>query len=167
MFRCKWLLFGIIFVKFTLKRHFKTSLMKKFLLSSMMVLVGVFAFAQEKQAEISFETVSHDFGTITEGTQATVEFQFTNKGDAPLVLSSVSASCGCTTPEWTKEPIMPGQTGIVKAIYNSTGRPGSFTKSITVNSNAKNGTMILTIKGNVAPKQVAPTSPVQNQKPSN
>lgn len=137
--------------------------MKKFLLSSMMVLVAVFAFAQEKQAEISFQAVSHDFGTIIEGTQATVEFEFTNNGNAPLVLSSVSASCGCTTPEWTKEPIMPGQTGIIKAIYNSTGRPGSFTKSITVNSNAKNGTMVLTIKGTVEPKKTTPPSPVENK----
>ncbi|MDX5321556.1 MAG: DUF1573 domain-containing protein [Bacteroidota bacterium] len=140
--------------------------MKKFLLSTMMVLVGVFAFAQEKQAEISFEVMVHEFGTIIEGTQATVEFEFTNTGNAPLVLSSVSASCGCTTPEWTKEPIMPGQKGKIKAIYNSTGRVGSFTKSITVNSNAKNGTKILTIKGVVEAKPTAPTSPVQN-KPNN
>lgn len=137
--------------------------MKKFLLSSVMVLVAVFAFAQEKQAEIAFQSTSHDFGTIVEGTQATVEFEFTNTGDAPLVLSSVNASCGCTTPEWTKEPIMPGQKGKVKAVYNSTGRPGSFTKSITVQSNAKNGTVILTIKGNVESKKPAPTSPVQNK----
>lgn len=148
------------------KKFTRLSPMKKFLLSSMMVLVGMFAFAQEKQAEIAFAVEVHDFGTITEGTQATIEFEFTNTGNAPLVLSSVSASCGCTTPKWTKEPIMPGQKGKITAVYNSTGRPGSFTKSITVASNAKNGTKVLTIKGNVEPKQVAPKSPVQN-KPNN
>ncbi len=136
--------------------------MKKFLLSTMMVMAGVFAMAQEKQAEISFAETSHDFGTIEEGTQATYEFEFTNTGDAPLILNSVNASCGCTTPEWTKEPIMKGQKGKIRVVYNSTGRPGSFTKSITVNSNAKTGTIILTIKGTVNPKQQAPKSPVQN-----
>src|SRR5687768_12033519 len=137
--------------------------MKKFLLSSMMIMVGVFAFAQEKQAEISFQTVTHEFGTIIEGTQATVDFEFVNKGDAPLVLSNVSASCGCTIPTWPKEPIMPGQSGKITAVYNSTGRVGSFTKSITVTSNAKNGTLVLTIKGVVEAKKTAPVSPVQNQ----
>lgn len=129
----------------------------------MMVLAGVFAFAQERQAEIAFQMTTHDFGTIQEGTQATVEFEFTNTGDAPLVLSSVNASCGCTTPEWPKEPIMPGAKAKIKAVYNSTGRPGTFTKSITVNSNAKNGTIVLTIKGNVEAKKVVPNSPVQNK----
>ncbi|HCS19362.1 MAG TPA: DUF1573 domain-containing protein [Bacteroidetes bacterium] len=137
--------------------------MKKFLLSSMMVMVGVIAFAQEKAAEISFQTTTHEFGTILEGTQATVDFEFVNKGDAPLVLSNVSASCGCTIPTWPKEPIMPGQSGKITAVYNSTGRVGSFTKSITVTSNAKNGTLILTIKGVVEAKKTAPVSPVQNQ----
>lgn len=137
--------------------------MKKFLLSSMMVMVGLIAFAQEKAAEISFQTTVHEFGTIIEGTQATVDFEFVNKGDAPLVLSNVSASCGCTIPTWPKEPIMPGQTGKITAVYNSTGRVGSFTKSITVTSNAKNGTLILTIKGVVEAKKSAPVSPVQNQ----
>lgn len=141
--------------------------MKNLFLSALMVLATTFAFAQDKQAEIIFTNQTHDFGTFAEGTQATVEFEFTNKGNAPLVLSSVSASCGCTAPEWPKEPIMPGQTSKIKAVYNSTGRPGSFTKSITVNSNAKNGTTILTIKGVVEPKKVAPTSPVVNPKPGN
>ncbi len=137
--------------------------MKKVLLSTLFILVGTIAFTQEKQAEIKFETVSHDFGNISEGTQASVEFSFTNTGNAPLVLSSVQASCGCTTPEWTKDPIMPGQSGKIKAVYNSTGRPGTFTKSITVNSNAKNGTIVLTIKGNVEAKKPETASPVQNQ----
>lgn len=137
--------------------------MKKLLFTTAMFLVGVFSMAQEKQAEIKFDVTQHDFGTIEEGTQATIEFEFTNTGNAPLVLSSVNASCGCTTPKWTKDPIMPGQTGKIQAVYNSSGRPGSFTKSITVNSNAKNGTVILTIRGTVEAKKPAPTSPVENK----
>ncbi len=137
--------------------------MKKLLLTSALVLVGIFTIAQNKEAEIKFEKTSHDFGTITEGTQATVEFEFTNTGNAPLILNSVNASCGCTTPEWTREPIPPGQKGIIKAVYNSSGRPGSFSKSITVNSNAKSGTKILSIRGTVEPKQAAPASPVENK----
>ncbi|TNE81987.1 MAG: DUF1573 domain-containing protein [Bacteroidetes bacterium] len=137
--------------------------MKKLLFTSALVLVGIFSIAQNKEAEIKFEKTSHDFGTITEGTQATVEFEFTNTGNAPLILNSVNASCGCTTPEWTREPIPPGQTGTIKAVYNSSGRPGSFSKSITVNSNAKSGTKILSIRGTVEPKKAAPASPVENK----
>jgi len=136
--------------------------MKKLLFTTVAVLIGVFAISQDKKAQISFSETAHNFGTIVEGTQATYEFAFTNTGDAPLILNSVNASCGCTTPEWTKDPIMPGQTGVIKAVYNSSGRPGSFTKSITVNSNAKNGTVILTIKGVVESKKPAPKSPVEN-----
>ena len=71
------------------------------------------------QATITFDKPEHDFGKIKEGTLATHEFTFTNTGKAPLVLSNVQPSCGCTTPEWSKEPIMPGGKGTVKAVFNS------------------------------------------------
>jgi hypothetical protein len=103
--------------------------------------------APATEGGIKFETETHDFGTIKEGVQATYEFKFTNKGNDPLVLSNVSASCGCTTPTWPREPIMKNKTGVIKAVYNSQGRPGPFTKQITVVSNA--GTKVLTIKGTV------------------
>ena len=64
------------------------------------------------------------------------EFVFTNNGNQPLVLTAVKASCGCTTPSWTKEPVLPGQSGHIKASYNSKNRPGRFHKSITITSNA-------------------------------
>ena len=70
-------------------------------------------------------------------------------GDAPLVLTRVIASCGCTTPEWTKEPIAPGKSGDVKITYNPAGRPGVFAKAISIYSNGKKGSYILTIKGKV------------------
>ncbi|MCB9245070.1 MAG: DUF1573 domain-containing protein [Flavobacteriales bacterium] len=115
---------------------------------------------QADGAKIQFEKTQHDFGTIKEGTQATVSFMFTNTGSTPLVLNSVQASCGCTTPKWTKEPIAPGATGEVTAIYNSKGRPGNFTKTITVKHNGEGAVEYLTIRGFVDKAETPPTSPV-------
>ncbi len=118
----------------------------------MIALFAGFAAAFAEDApEIYFETISHDFGTFPEENgKVTCTFEFKNTGKADLVLQKVKASCGCTTPDWTKEPVKPGETGIVKATYNASGRPGSFTKTITVTSNA--GEKRLTIKGEVIPK---------------
>ena len=115
--------------------------------------------SKEAQAKMVLEKKEHDFGTIEEGVQATVTFSFKNTGNAPLVLNSVKASCGCTTPKWTKEPVAPGAEGTVTAIYNSKGRPGNFTKTITVTHNGEGGTEFLTIRGvvNKAAPVVAPT----------
>ncbi len=115
------------------------------------------------ESEIKFETTEHDFGTIKEGTLAAYEFVFTNTGKTPLILSNVQPSCGCTTPEWPKEPIAPGAKAKIKAVYNSHGRPGTFQKYITVKSNAKNGDISITIKGTVTPTPPSPVSPVRNQ----
>jgi D-alanyl-D-alanine carboxypeptidase len=112
------------------------------------------------QPEFLFETESHDFGTVPEGTQATYEFKFTNTGKEPLIISNVRASCGCTTPKWSNEPIAPGKTGTITASYNSSGRPGPFTKTITVESNAKTTPKVLTINGVVEAKPVEQPSPV-------
>lgn len=132
----------------------------------LLAFVGVCSLANAQQPmptpEISFETVVHDFGNIKEGTLATYNFVFTNTGKAPLILSNVQASCGCTSPEWTKEPIMPGQKGTIKAVYNSYNRPGVFQKYITVKSNALTTEVQLTIKGTVEPKPIEPVSPVRN-----
>lgn len=102
-----------------------------------------------------FKTDSHDFGTVTEGPAAEFEFQFTNTGKEPLMIQKAQASCGCTTPYYSKEPVAPGKDGVVKASYNTNGRPGPFTKTITIVSNA--GTKVVTIKGTV---EKAPTSSV-------
>lgn len=108
-----------------------------------------------KPENVAFSTETHDFGTVAEGPAAVYEFEFKNTGKEPVNIESVHASCGCTTPSYSKEPILPGKSGTIKASYNTVGRPGPFTKSITVNSNA--GTKILTIKGSV---EKAPTSSV-------
>jgi hypothetical protein len=115
------------------------------------------------QGVLSFTAESHDFGNVTEGTQATHEFEFTNTGNAPVIISSVNASCGCTTPYWTKEPIAPGKKGKVTASYNSTGRPGMFNKTITVVSNAQPATKVLSIKGAVVPKSELTVAPTPEQ----
>jgi hypothetical protein len=104
---------------------------------------------------MSFTADSHAFGTVSEGPTADYEFQFKNTGKEPIVIQRVQASCGCTTPSYTKEPVAPGKTGIVKASYNTMGRPGEFTKTLTVISNA--GTKVLTITGTV---EKAPTTSV-------
>lgn len=96
---------------------------------------------------MSFKTPIHDFGTIQEGPSADYEFEFTNTGKEPIIISNVSASCGCTTPSYSKDPVLPGKKGSVKASYNTQGRVAPFTKTITVNSNI--GVKVLTIKGEV------------------
>lgn len=111
--------------------------------------------AQEKPAtpqdSIIFENTIHDYGTIVQASDGSCEFKFTNKGKAPIVLNDVKASCGCTVPEWTRTPVNPGEKGIIKVTYN-TNNVGAFNKSITVNSNAKNSPVVLSIKGIVTPK---------------
>lgn len=104
---------------------------------------------------MAFKGDNHDFGTVSEGPAADYEFTFTNTGKEPIILQRVQASCGCTTPSYSKDPVLPGKEGSIKASYNTNGRPGAFVKSITVVSNA--GTKVLTIKGNV---EKAPTSSV-------
>ena len=125
--------------------------MKKFL--GVLALVVGFAFQSNAQGAIKFKAEKHDFGKIVEGTQASYSFEFTNIGKAPVVISNVQPSCGCTTPEWTREPIMPGKTGKVTASYNSAGRPGNFNKTITVVNNGEVSQIILTIQGSVEPKK--------------
>lgn len=111
-----------------------------------------------KPEHMVFNEDSHDFGTIPEGPAAEYEFKFKNTGSEPIVITKVHASCGCTTPSYSKEPVKPGETGTVKAVYNTQGRPNPFNKSITVVSNA--GTKVLVIKGTVekAPDGSVPKS---------
>lgn len=97
--------------------------------------------------KFKFEKETHDFGIVSEGDMAIYEFVFKNSGDEPIIMTSVRASCGCTTPFFTKEPVMPGQEGKIKVQYNSSGRMGVFNKSITITSNAEPATKVLYIKG--------------------
>lgn len=101
--------------------------------------------------QIDFEKTTHDYGTIHQNDDGTCEFNFTNNGKEPLVLSRVRSSCGCTVPTWPRKPILPGKKETIKVKYN-TRRIGRINKSITVISNAKNSPVVLRIKGKVVPK---------------
>lgn len=110
------------------------------------------AFAQ-KNAEISTDIHTFDFGIISEADGlASHVFKVKNTGADPLVITRITASCGCTRPDWSKAPIEAGKTGEVKISYNPKGRPGPFYKSIAIHSNARNGRLNLYVKGNVMPK---------------
>ncbi|MDI9356467.1 MAG: DUF1573 domain-containing protein [Chitinophagaceae bacterium] len=102
---------------------------------------------------IQFLVSEYDFKDIAEGELANCTFEFVNNGTAPLIVNEVQPSCGCTIPEWSKEPIAPKGKGTIKAQYNTINRPGSFKKALTVLSNSANSpNMIIYIKGNVIPK---------------
>ena len=120
-------------------------------------LMPFLAFGQNQKAVIEFQETSFDFGTIGENDGKAVHvFQFKNTGESPLILTNVRAGCGCTTPEWNRQPIAPGESGNIKVSFDPRNRPGTFTKSITVNSNATNSVVSLTIRGNVSRKPVGP-----------
>ncbi|MBX0331996.1 DUF1573 domain-containing protein [Pontibacter sp. HSC-14F20] len=130
--------------------------MKKLILSfAMAALVAGGAVAQgpakqtaapQAQAKsgpaISFESTEHNFGEITQGDVVEHTFTFTNTGTQPLIIDRVDVTCGCTSPDWTKEAVMPGKTGFVKAKYNSAGRMGQQKKAITIHSNTGEPTYV-------------------------
>lgn len=106
---------------------------------------------QQNGAKIEFSKDVHDYGNIKNGGNGTCTFEFVNNGTEPLTISQAKGSCGCTVPEWTKDPIAPGEKGVITVKYD-TKRTGPINKSVTVMSNAVNEpTKILKIKGNVAP----------------
>lgn len=131
--------------------------MKKLVL---LALLAGFVFAAQAQqapaksqvksafAAFTWDASVHDFGKIKQGTPVTHEFKFTNTGKTPLIITNVQASCGCTTPSWTKEEVMPGGTGFIKATYNAAA-VGQFNKTVTVTANIESGFVQLTIKGEV------------------
>lgn len=124
--------------------------MKKLFLLLMM-LASLVAYAQHEQPEIKFDKTVHNFGTFSEKTPVqTAVFAFTNIGKAPLIINQAIASCGCTIPSYTKEPIMPGEKGTVKVTYNGKGKfPGHFKKSITIRTNGKVEMVRLYIEGDM------------------
>lgn len=139
--------------------------MKNVVLALFVALFGFAANAQEVSLEngpkISFNKDVHDYGEIEQGADPYCEFEFTNNGSAPLIISNAKGSCGCTVPEWPKEPVMPGKTAVMKVRYD-TKRVGPINKSVTITSNAvDNPTMVLRIKGNVIAAAAAPATPVK------
>lgn len=100
------------------------------------------------KSEFKFETESHDFGKITQGKPVTHEFQFSNVGTEPIIISEVRPSCGCSVAEFTKTPIKPGESGMVSVKFDAAAK-GPFTKHLTVRSNTKTPIRTLVIKGEV------------------
>jgi hypothetical protein len=125
--------------------------MKKLLFLVLMLTAGINMAMAQGKAEIKFNETSHDFGTFSEASPVvSYVFTFTNIGDAPLVIHQAVASCGCTVPEYTKEPIAAGKTGTLKVTYNGTGKyPGHFKKSVTLRTNGKTELIRLYIEGNM------------------
>jgi len=107
-------------------------------------------------SKFNFEKEQHDFGNIKQGDVVKHVFTFTNEGEAPLVISDIRTTCGCTTPEYTKEPVAPGQTGQIEVQFNSRGKAGVQKKAITIQANVEGGSKIIyiTCKVNVE-KEVA------------
>lgn len=121
------------------------------------------AEVNQSKAEITFEKDVHDYGQVKQGGNGECEFKFTNTGSEPLIISMARGSCGCTVPDWPKQPIKPGETGKIKVKYD-TNRPGPINKSVTISSNAKTSpTTILRITGNV---EAAPTNTTPVNTPS-
>lgn len=107
---------------------------------------------------MSFEKAEHDFGTIEQGTPQETIFKFTNTGNAPLIITNATSSCGCTVPDPPKDPIAPGDTGELVVKFNGSGQ-NQVTKTITVNANTEKGSELLRIKAFVNPKGAAPVGP--------
>lgn len=125
--------------------------MKKILFMAVLFVCSLSSAMAQKQAEIKFDKMEHNFGTFAESQPVQkCTFTFTNTGDAPLVINQAVASCGYTVPSYTKEPIAPGKKGTISVTYNGKGKfPGHFKKTITVRSNAKTEMTRLYILGNM------------------
>ncbi len=130
--------------------------MKRLLLFLSLLIFGVTVNAQYAQTKMQLSVIEHDFGTFKEEAgRQTFDFIVTNTGTEPLVIQNVVASCGCTTPEWTKQPIPAGGKGKVTAIYDPKDRPGVFNKTLSVYTNTKPEIVILVIKGEVTAREKA------------
>lgn len=114
------------------------------------VFVAIIGFTSMALAigEFQFEKESHDYGNIPQNKPASYDFKFSNTGDAPIIISEVKPSCGCSVAEFTKTPIKPGESGTITVTYNAAAK-GPFTKQFTVKSNTKTPVKTLTVKGNV------------------
>jgi hypothetical protein len=146
--------------------------MKKLILALGVTLMTVcFVNAQDANAPasvnknapvINFDKTTHDYGTVTKGGDGACEFKFKNTGVEPLILSNVTSSCGCTVPEWPREPILKGKSNVIKVKYD-TNRVGPINKTVTVVSNATNTPVQLHIIGTVVDKVDNTAMPVKTE----
>lgn len=128
--------------------------MKQLVFILALLIFGVTAKSQVAVTKMQPSATEHDFGTFKEEAgRQTFDFILTNTGTEPLVIQNVVASCGCTTPDWTRQPIPAGATGKVTAIYDPKDRPGQFNKTLSVYTNTKPEVTVLVIKGEVIPHE--------------
>jgi hypothetical protein len=132
--------------------------MKKTLLLALSLTAAAFTAQAQARATksaatagpaITFEESKYDFGSVVQGGVVDHTFKFRNTGTAPLIISNIGVSCGCTTPEWTKEPVAPGKTGTISAHFNSAGKMGMQNKVLTIESNATAGSTTVSLVGEV------------------
>jgi len=149
--------------------------------AAVLTITATFAFAQTQKtgaaatapaqaqtqsgAVMTFEKDVFDFGTIKQGDKVEHTFEFTNTGTEPLIISEAHGSCGCTVPEWPKEPIAKGKKGKIQVTFNSAGKLNMQDKTVTINSNASNSPVVLHLKGNVTAPDAAP-APTPETKPA-
>lgn len=112
-------------------------------------------------SKFSFEESTYDFGTITDGDVVEHTFKFTNTGEAPLIIQSASASCGCTVPSYPREPVAPGESGEILVKFNSANKPGIQNKTVSITANTDPTITRLTIKSNVVPQGDQVAGPVR------
>ena len=123
------------------------------------------AVPENKNApDMKFDIETYDFGTIKQGDKVTHDFEFVNTGKEPLVISEAHGSCGCTVPQWPKEPVAKGSKGLIHVEFNSTGKMGMQDKTVTISSNAKTGQKVLHLKGNVEAPPPAPATEAPAEK---
>ena len=145
--------------------------MKKIIIAGFILASFVQGFAQEKKQlldiandnnkpQFKFDVEEYNFGTVKAGAEVNYEFNFTNAGNEPLVITEAHGSCGCTVPIYPKEPIAKNQKGKIKVTFNSSGKMGVQDKTVTITSNAVPSPIVLHIKGTVE------SAPVQNLNPS-
>jgi len=128
--------------------------MKRLFLIFSLLIFAISVKSQIAATKMQLSATEHDFGTFKEEAgRQTFDFIVTNTGTEPLVIQNVVASCGCTTPEWTKQPIPVGAKGKVTAIYDPKDRPGQFNKTLSVYTNTKPEVVVLVIKGEVIPHE--------------
>ena len=122
--------------------------MKQVILITLLILsVYCTGYGQENDHPgIVFDTLTYDFGLLKKGDDATYSFSFVNRNEIPVIITNVKSSCGCTVPEWPREPITPGESGTIRVKYN-TKITGTFQKTIQVHTNRNSQPVVLTIKG--------------------
>lgn len=152
-----------------MRRYTIPNMYKKIVIASLLLMSCVFVNAQQSAVGsaaandpnapiMTFDTKEHDFGTFEQDGNGTFLFMFTNTGKEPLVIKEAHGSCGCTVPKWPHNPVGPGERDTIKVTYD-THRVGDFHKTVTITSNAKETSMVLSIKGKTTAKPPTPAFP--------